>query len=263
MAGNTEHVKVKIDNVKKIYNGRNGEMVALNGVSLDIYDNEFICVIGPSGCGKSTLLNIIAGLHEATSGTVYVDGNEVAGPGPERGVVFQQYALFPWLTVRKNVEFGLKLKGIKGSEANEIANKYLEMVDLQDFANSYPKELSGGMKQRVAIARAYAVNPQVLLMDEPFGALDAQTRTQLQSELLKTWENDKKTCFFITHDVDEAIILATRVVIMSARPGRVKEVVDINIPRPRTQETKMTKEFLDLKNYIWSRVYQEYLEVRK
>lgn len=263
MAGNTEHVKVKIDNVKKIYNGRNGEMVALNGVSLDIYDNEFICVIGPSGCGKSTLLNIIAGLHEATSGTVYVDGNEVTGPGPERGVVFQQYALFPWLTVRKNVEFGLKLKGIKGSEANEIANKYLEMVDLQDFANSYPKELSGGMKQRVAIARAYAVNPQVLLMDEPFGALDAQTRTQLQSELLKTWENDKKTCFFITHDVDEAIILATRVVIMSARPGRVKEVVDINIPRPRTQETKMTKEFLDLKNYIWSRVYQEYLEVRK
>ncbi len=263
MAGNTEHVKVKIDNVKKIYNGRNGEMVALNGVSLDIYDNEFICVIGPSGCGKSTLLNIIAGLHEATSGTVYVDGNEVTGPGPERGVVFQQYALFPWLTVRKNVEFGLKLKGIKGIEANEIANKYLEMVDLQDFANSYPKELSGGMKQRVAIARAYAVNPQVLLMDEPFGALDAQTRTQLQSELLKTWENDKKTCFFITHDVDEAIILATRVVIMSARPGRVKEVVDINIPRPRTQETKMTKEFLDLKNYIWSRVYQEYLEVRK
>lgn len=263
MAGNTEHVKVKIDNVKKIYNGRNGEMIALNGVSLDIYDNEFICVIGPSGCGKSTLLNIIAGLHEATSGTVYVDGNEVTGPGPERGVVFQQYALFPWLTVRKNVEFGLKLKGIKGSEANEIANKYLEMVDLQDFANSYPKELSGGMKQRVAIARAYAVNPQVLLMDEPFGALDAQTRTQLQSELLKTWENDKKTCFFITHDVDEAIILATRVVIMSARPGRVKEVVDINIPRPRTQETKMTKEFLDLKNYIWSRVYQEYLEVRK
>ncbi len=263
MAGNTDHVKVKIDNVKKIYNGRNGEMVALNGVSLDIHDNEFICVIGPSGCGKSTLLNIIAGLHGATSGKVYVDGNEVDGPGPERGVVFQQYALFPWLTVSKNVEFGLKLKGIKGKEATEVANKYLKMVDLQDFANSYPKELSGGMKQRVAIARAYAVDPQVLLMDEPFGALDAQTRTQLQSELLKTWENDKKTCFFITHDVDEAIILATRVVIMSARPGRVKEVVDINIPRPRTQETKMTKEFLDLKNYIWSRVYQEYLEVRK
>lgn len=263
MAGNTSNVKVKIDNVKKIYNGRNGEMVALNGVSLDIADNEFVCVIGPSGCGKSTLLNIIAGLNEATSGKIYVDGKEVNGPGQERGVVFQQYALFPWLTVSKNVEFGLKLKGVKSQEAAEIANKYLKMVDLQDFANSYPKELSGGMKQRVAIARAYAVNPQVLLMDEPFGALDAQTRTQLQTELLKTWENEKKTCFFITHDVDEAIILAKRVVIMSARPGRVKEIVNIDIPHPRTQETKMSKEFIDLKNYIWSRVYQEYLEVRK
>lgn len=263
MAGNTRNVKVKIDNVKKVYNGRNGEMVALNGVSLDICDNEFVCVIGPSGCGKSTLLNIIAGLHQATSGKIYVDDNEVNGPGQERGVVFQQYALFPWLTVRKNVEFGLRIKGADKKEAAEVANRYLKMVDLQDFANSYPKELSGGMKQRVAIARAYAVNPQVLLMDEPFGALDAQTRTQLQSELLKTWEKERKTCFFITHDVDEAIILAQRVVIMSARPGRVKEIVNIDIPHPRTQETKMSKEFLDLKNYIWSRVYQEYLEVRK
>ncbi|MCM0649968.1 ABC transporter ATP-binding protein [Clostridium swellfunianum] len=263
MAGNTGKIKVKIENVKKIYNGRNGEMVALNGVSLDIADNEFVCVIGPSGCGKSTLLNIIAGLDTATSGDIYVDGKVVEGPGPERGVVFQQYALFPWLTVRKNVEFGLKLKGIKKEEADKITNKYLKMVDLEDFADSYPKELSGGMKQRVAIARAYAMNPEVLLMDEPFGALDAQTRTQLQSELLKAWENERKTCFFITHDVDEAIILAQRVVIMSARPGRVKEVVNIDIPYPRTQETKMTKEFLELKNYIWSRVYQEYLEVRR
>lgn len=263
MAGNTSNVKVKIDNVKKIYNGRNGEMVALNGVSLDICDNEFVCVVGPSGCGKSTLLNIIAGLHKPTSGTIYVDGKEVDGPGSERGVVFQQYALFPWLTVRKNIEFGLKLKGIKKEEIAKITNKYLKMVELEDFADSYPKELSGGMKQRVAIARAYAVNPEVLLMDEPFGALDAQTRTQLQSELLRTWENERKTCFFITHDVDEAIILAQRVVIMSARPGRVKEIVNIDIPYPRTQETKMTKEFLELKNYIWGKVYQEYLEVRK
>lgn len=263
MAGNTNNVKVVIDNVKKIYNTRNGEMVALNGVSLDIGDNEFICVVGPSGCGKSTLLNIIAGLNNPTSGKIYVDGKEVNEPGPERGVVFQQYALFPWLTVRKNVEFGLKLKGINQKEASMIADKYLKMVDLEDFADSYPKELSGGMKQRVAIARAYAVNPEVLLMDEPFGALDAQTRTQLQSELLKTWETERKTCFFITHDVDEAIILAQRVVIMSARPGRVKEIVNIDIPYPRTQETKMTKEFLDLKNYIWGKVYQEYLEVRR
>ncbi|WP_407314045.1 ABC transporter ATP-binding protein [Desulfosporosinus sp. SB140] len=263
MAGNACPVKVKIDNVKKIYKGRNGETVALNGVSFDIAENEFICVVGPSGCGKSTLLNIIAGLGNPTSGKVYVDNKEVVGTGTERGVVFQQYALFPWLTVRKNIEFGLKLKKLDKREITETANRYLDMVDLREFADSYPKELSGGMKQRVAIARAYAVNPEVLLLDEPFGALDAQTRTQLQSELLKTWETEKKTCFFITHDVDEAIILAQRVIIMSARPGRVKEIVNISIPYPRTQETKMTKEFLDLKNYIWGQVYQEYLEVRK
>lgn len=263
MAGNDVAVKVKIENVVKKYSTRKGEMIALNGVSLDIKENEFICVVGPSGCGKSTLLNIIAGLHEPTSGRVMVDGKPVEGPGPERGVVFQQYALFPWLTVLKNVEFGLKLKGVTGEQATAEAMKYLKMVQLEQFANSYPKELSGGMKQRVAIARAYAVNPEVLLMDEPFGALDAQTRTQLQSELLETWQTEKKTCFFITHDVDEAIILAQKVIIMSARPGRIKEIVDINIPYPRTQETKMSPEFLELKNYIWSQVYQEYLEVRK
>ncbi|MBT9776018.1 ATP-binding cassette domain-containing protein [Clostridium sp. MCC353] len=256
-------VKVKIDKVEKIYSGRNGDMVALNGVSLDIMENEFVCVVGPSGCGKSTLLNIIAGLLEPSSGAVYVDGKEVKGPGPERGVVFQQYALFPWLTVLKNVQFGLKLQGMGEAESKETAMKYLKMVDLEQFADSYPKELSGGMKQRVAIARAYAVNPQVLLMDEPFGALDAQTRTQLQSELIKTWQEQKKTAFFITHDVEEAVILATKVIIMSARPGRIKKIVDINLPYPRTQEMKMELPFLDLKSYIWGEVYKEYLEVRK
>lgn len=263
MAGEERSVKVKIDNVRKVYDTRNGEMIALNGVNLDIMENEFICVVGPSGCGKSTLLNIIAGLLEPTSGTVYCDGKEVKGTGTERGVVFQQYALFPWMTVKKNVMFGLNLKGIKGKEAEDIAMKYIKMVQLEDFADHYPKELSGGMKQRVAIARAYAVNPSILLMDEPFGALDAQTRTQLQQELLETWEKEQKTCFFITHDVDEAIILAQKVIIMSARPGRIKEIVDITIPYPRTQETKMSPEFLELKNHIWSQVYQEYLEVRK
>ena len=192
MAGNNLPVKVKIDNVVKKYSGRNGEMVALNGVSLDIHENEFVCVVGPSGCGKSTLLNIIAGLHEPTSGQVLVDGQAVSGPGPDRGVVFQQYALFPWLTVQKNVEFGLKLQGMSQDKAEQEAKKYIKMVDLEQFAQSYPKELSGGMKQRVAIARAYAINPKVLLMDEPFGALDAQTRTQLQTELLKTWEKSKR-----------------------------------------------------------------------
>ena len=263
MAGEERNIKLKIDNVKKIYNSRNGEMIALNGVNLDIAENEFICVVGPSGCGKSTLLNIIAGLLEPTSGEVYCDGKKVEGTGTERGVVFQQYALFPWMTVKKNVMFGLNLQGIKGKEAEERAMKYIKMVQLEDFLDHYPKELSGGMKQRVAIARAYAVNPSVLLMDEPFGALDAQTRTQLQWELLETWEKEQKTCFFITHDVDEAIILAQKVIIMSARPGRIKEIVDIDIPYPRTQETKMSPAFLELKNHIWGQVYQEYLEVRK
>ena len=263
MAGEARDIKLHIDNVRKVFNTRNGEMVALNGVTLDIHENEFICVVGPSGCGKSTLLNIIAGLSEPTSGAVYCDGKKVTGTGTERGVVFQQYALFPWLTVKKNVRFALEMRGVKGAEADELAMQYLEKVDLAKFADHYPKELSGGMKQRVAIARAYAAEPEVLLMDEPFGALDAQTRTQLQTELLRTWEEEKKTCFFITHDVEEAILLASRVVVMSARPGRIKEVIDIDIPYPRNQETKMLPRFTELKNYIWNMVYKEYLEVQK
>ncbi len=263
MAGDERCVKVKIDHVEKIYDTRKGRMVALNGIDLDIMENEFICVVGPSGCGKSTLLNVIAGLIPATSGSVYVDGKKVEGTGTERGVVFQQYALFPWLTVIKNVMFGLKLKGMSEAAARETAMKYIRMVGLEEFVDAYPKELSGGMKQRVAIARAYAVQPEVLLMDEPFGALDAQTRTQLQAELTKTWQEEKKTCFFITHDVEEAVILATKVIIMSARPGRIKKIVDIDLPFPRTQEMKMELKFLDYKTYIWGEVYKEYLEVRK
>ena len=262
-ARNLSSVRVRIDNVYKTFYSRGNETVALSGVSLDIHDNEFVSVVGPSGCGKSTLLNIIAGLTAPTEGKVYCDGREVTGTGTERGVVFQQYALFPWLTVKKNVMFALEMRGVKGKDAAAGAMKYLKMVDLVKFADHYPKELSGGMKQRVAIARAYAAEPEVLLMDEPFGALDAQTRTQLQTELLATWEREKKTCFFITHDVEEAIILAQRVVIMSARPGRIREIVEVNIPYPRTQETKLTPEFNALKNRIWSQVYQEYLAVRK
>ena len=265
MAGEARDLtpKVVIKDVKKIYEGRNGPVVALHGANLEIQDNEFICVVGPSGCGKSTLLNILAGLLDPTSGEVLVDGKPVEGTSVDRGVVFQQYALFPWLTVKKNVEFGLKLQKKSPAECEEIAMKYIKMVGLEKFTNSYPKELSGGMKQRVAIARAYAVNPSLLLMDEPFGALDAQTRTQLQTELLKTWEEEMKTCFFITHDVEEAILLASRVVVMSARPGRIKEVIDIDIPYPRDQESKMLPRFTELKNYIWNMVYKEYLEVQK
>ena len=260
MAGDN---KLKIENVYKEYDTSKGKMVALNGANLDIAENEFICVVGPSGCGKSTLLNIIAGWLEPTSGTVYLDGKPIEGTGMERGVVFQQYALFPWRTVLKNVMFGPEMKKMPKNQAEEIARKYIKAVGLEGFENSYPKELSGGMKQRVAIARAYAANPEVLLMDEPFGALDAQTRVQLQTELLNTWEKEKKTCFFITHDVDEAIILAQRVVIMSARPGRIKKIVNIDIPYPRTQETKSDPRFLELKAEIWNEVYKEFLEVRK
>ena len=255
--------KLKIDNVVKEYVGNKGKTVALNGVSLDIKENEFICVVGPSGCGKSTLLNIIAGLLEPTSGAVYLDGKKIEGTGVERGVVFQGYALFPWRTLLKNVMFGLEMKRMPKDQAEKIAKKYIKAVGLEGFEHAYPKELSGGMRQRVAIARAYAADPEVLLLDEPFGALDAQTRVQLQSELLNTWEHEKKTCFFITHDVDEAIILAQRVIIMSARPGRIKKIVDIDIPYPRTQATKTDPRFLELKTEIWNEVYQEFLEVRK
>ncbi|NOV02782.1 ABC transporter ATP-binding protein [Paenibacillus planticolens] len=255
--------KIEIRDLSKVYKGRNGDTVALQNTDLTILQNEFVCVVGPSGCGKTTLLNIIGGLEASTSGSVKVDGVEVKGPGKERGVVFQQYALFPWKTVQKNVEFGLKLRGLSKQERKEKAEHYLELVGLKDFAHAYPKELSGGMKQRVAIARAYAVQPEVLLMDEPFGALDAQTRAQLQEELLKTWQKEKKTCFFITHDVEEAVILAQRVIIMSARPGRIKEIIDIDIPYPRDQSTKLDPRFISIKNEIWSKVYREYLEVTK
>jgi len=263
MAGKESDIKVRIQNVRKTYEGRSGEVIALNGVNLNIHNNEFVTVVGPSGCGKSTLLNIMAGLLSPTSGKVLCNGKEVIGTGAERGVVFQQYALFPWLTVYKNVLFPLQMKKIPQEEADKIAMKYLKMVDLEQFKDNYPKELSGGMKQRVAIARAYAANPEILLMDEPFGALDAQTRTQLQQDLLETWESEQKTCFFITHDVDEAIILGQRVVIMSARPGRIKEIIDIDIPYPRNQATKLTNRYVALKNQIWALVYKEFLEQKK
>ena len=270
-----DNVKIKISGVKKVFTNHHREdTVALNGVNLEIRENEFVCVVGPSGCGKTTLLNILAGLEKATEGVVTINGKPIIGPGNDRGVIFQQYALFPWLTVRQNIAYGLKYKYVldketgkprhlNKNEKNEIVDKYIKMVNLSDFASSYPKELSGGMKQRVAIARGYAISPEVLLMDEPFGALDAQTRAQLQEDLLSTWEKEKKTCFFITHDVEEAVLLASRVIVMSARPGRVKEIIDIDLPYPRNQATKLLPEFNELKNQIWSNVYQEYLEVQK
>ena len=266
MAGNEngiKKVKVDIRDIERIYQSSRGPVKALNHINLQIYENEFVCVVGPSGCGKSTLLNIMAGLDKATGGEVLVDGEKVEDPSTERGVFFHQYALFPWLTVKKNIMYGLKNKKMNREQAEKAAEKYIKMVGLDEFSGSYPKELSGGMKQRVAIARAFAMNPQLLLLDEPFGALDAQTRAQLQSDLLDTWEQEQKTCFFITHDVEEAVLLAQRVVIMSSRPARIKRIVEIDIPYPRNQETKMDPRFMEIKNEIWSEVYTEYLAQKK
>lgn len=254
---------IKIENVNKTYKGVSGDVVALQNVNLNIDENEFIAIVGPSGCGKTTLLNILAGLESYDSGSVTMRNEPIVGPGIDRGVIFQQYALFPWLTVRKNMEFGLKYRNYTKEKQKEITDHYMEMVGLTEFANAYPKELSGGMKQRVAIARGYATSPTVLLMDEPFGALDAQTRAQLQEDLLRTWESEKKTIFFITHDVEEAVLLSQRVVIMSARPGRVKDIVTVDLPYPRNLETKILPRFNEIKNHIWANVYQEYLSIKK
>ena len=228
-------IKLKIDNVYKEYQGRNGKTIALNGVSLDIKENEFICVVGPSGCGKSTLLNIIAGLLEPTSGTVSLDGKVIEGTGVERGVVFQQYALFPWRTVLKNVMFPLEMKNVPKAEAEAIARKYIKSVGLEGFEKSFPKELSGGMKQRVAIARAYAANPEVLLLDEPFGALDVISRGDMQEWLLSMRKRLSRTALLVTHDVDEAIYLSNRILILGGSPAHIVREFTIAEPN-RTRE---------------------------
>lgn len=228
---------------------------ALQGLNLDIEDGEFITVVGPSGCGKSTAMNIAAGLTNPSSGQVLVDNVPVKGPGPERGVIFQQYALFPWLTVRQNVEFGLQIAGHPKAERGKIADHFIGLVGLSDFSNSLPKTLSGGMKQRCAIARAYAVNPKILLMDEPFGALDALTRVQLQDQLLATWSKERRTVMFITHDVDEAVYLGSRVVVMAARPGRLHKIIPVDLPYPRTEEMRLSPDFSTLRNEVWRSVY--------
>ena len=237
---------IEFKNVTKQFD----KTVVIKDLDLKIEDGSFTVLVGPSGCGKSTLLNIIAGLLPATSGAVYVDGKKVEGTGTERGVVFQQYALFPWLTVLKNVMFGLKLKGMNDAQAREIAMKYIRMVELEEFVDAYPKELSGGMKQRVAIARAYAVQPEVLLMDEPFGALDAQTRTQLQSELTKTWQEEKKTCFFITHDVEEAIFMSSKIYLVKQTPIHELEVLNVPMDYPRNRNDMGRPEIVELKEYL-------------
>jgi NitT/TauT family transport system ATP-binding protein len=224
---------IVIDHVSKVFDGDGRRMVALQDITLEIPHGQFVCLLGPSGCGKSTLLNAVAGFAPPTSGRVLADGVPVAGPGPERGMVFQEYALFPWMTVEQNVGFGLEIKGMARAQIAARVGELLTLLSLEDFAKRYPKDLSGGMRQRVAIARVLALDSPILLMDEPFGALDALTRRNLQDELLRLWAELKKTVIFVTHSIEEAIYLADRIVVMTYRPGTIKRDMLVDLPRLR------------------------------
>jgi NitT/TauT family transport system ATP-binding protein len=237
-------VVLEIDAVSREFESAAGTVRALDAIFCQVRRREFVSVIGPSGCGKSTLIRILAGLDWPTDGDVRLDGVPVTGPGSDRGMVFQGYTLFPWLTVKKNVMFGLRMKGISRRRADEQARHWLEVVGLEAFEDHYPSQLSGGMKQRVAIARALANEPRILLMDEPFGALDAQTRCSMQTHLLRVWESVDVTIVFITHDLDEATLLSDRIVVLGANPGRVLEVIDVPLPRPRSSELFLSGHFL-------------------
>ena len=249
---------LRADHVTKAYQVRGApEMIAVRDLSLDVAEGEFVCLIGASGCGKSTLLNMFAGFIQPTQGTVSLRSEPITRIEPRCGMVFQSYALFPWKTVRGNVEFGLELKGIPSSERRRTAARFIEMVQLKGFEDRYPYELSGGMQQRVCLARILAVDPMVLLMDEPFAALDAMTRQVLQEELLQIQERSRKTIVFITHNIDEALILADRIVILSARPGRVKAIVPNTLPRPRHVSIQLSPDYAALKAKIWEHVEEE------
>ncbi|ADI74840.1 ABC transporter related protein [Methanohalobium evestigatum Z-7303] len=238
--------KVSVENVSQYFINREGyKTQALKDLNLEIKDKEFVCIIGPSGCGKTTLLRIIAGLENPSNGEVTLDGEKIIEPDPKRGMVFQEYSLFPWRTVIRNITFGPEMQGMDKNKSQEIAEEYLKLVGLEQFKNSYPYELSGGMRQRVAIARALANDPEVLLMDEPFGSLDAQTRNVLQSELLDIWEKKQITIAFVTHSVDEAVFLADKIVMLTSRPGKIKDIIDVNLPRPRNRTSPDTNQFRD------------------
>ncbi|MCU0861232.1 MAG: ABC transporter ATP-binding protein [Methanomassiliicoccales archaeon] len=245
---------LSIQNLRKSFPKKDGETVAIENFSLDVDEGEFICVLGPSGCGKTTLLRIIAGLEDPTSGDILLNGTPILGPGSDRGMVFQDFALFPWRTVRKNVEFGLEIKRVPPEKRKELSQRYIDLVGLKGFENYHPNQLSGGMKQRVGIARALANEPMLLLMDEPFGALDAQTRNLMQKELLRIWSETKKTVLFITHSVDEACYLADKIVVMTTRPGMVKETFEVSWERPRD---RVSVEFANLRKKILAELERE------
>ncbi len=241
---------LEVSQISKTFAGANGGTVALQATDLTVAENDFITILGPSGCGKSTLLRMVAGLDTPTTGRITLDGKTVSGPGADRGMVFQSYTLFPWLTVLQNVCFGLREKGLTLPEQQDIAHQFLAKVGLKDFGNHFPKQLSGGMQQRTALARALANNPRILLMDEPFGALDHQTRELMQELLAGIWEAERKTVMFVTHDIDEAIFMGSRVMVMSARPGRIKCDLPVAIDHPRHYSVKTTPMFSELKSRL-------------
>ncbi len=250
---------IDIQGLSKVFRKDRREIVALDEFDLKIAEGELVCLLGPSGCGKTTVLRIIAGLESATRGEVLVRGKRVTSAGPDRGVVFQEFALFPWLTARRNIEFGLEIKGVPPDKRLEASSRFIDLVGLEGFENAHPKELSGGMKQRVGIARALANDPAVLLMDEPFGSLDAQTRNLMQRELLRIWTATRKTVLFVTHSVDEAVFLADRIVVMTARPGRVREAIEVQLPRPRD---RTSREFIAIRGRVLSELDEEFEKAR-
>jgi ABC-type nitrate/sulfonate/bicarbonate transport system ATPase subunit len=250
---------LSIRGITRRFQSAHGETLALQATDLDVAENDFVTILGPSGCGKSTLLRIVAGLDQPSEGQVLLDGSPVSGPGADRGMVFQSYTLFPWLTVLDNVCFGLRERGLPRAQQVEIAQGFLSKVGLQKFARHYPKQLSGGMQQRTALARALANGPRMLLMDEPFGALDHQTRELMQELLLGIWEREKKTVLFVTHDIDEAIFMGSRVVVMSARPGRIKSDLPSPFEHPRHYSIKTTPEFAALKRELHEQLRVEVL----
>lgn len=246
---------LEIEHLSKTFSGQKGPITALADVSFEVRRKEFVSVIGPSGCGKSTLIRMLAGLERPSRGTVRLDGRPVDAPGRERGMVFQGYTLFPWLTVKNNVSFGPRMGGMSAATADARALEWLDVVGLRRFADHYPDQLSGGMKQRVAIARALANEPRILLMDEPFGALDAQTRAGMQAHLLRVWDSVDLTILFITHDLDEAVFLSDRIVVLAAHPGCIAEIVEVPVPRPRTREQLLSGPFLATKRRLEQLIY--------
>lgn len=255
--------RVTISDLQKIYRSRTDEVVAIEDVDLSVRDREFFCLLGPSGCGKSTLLRIIGDLTDPTDGGLDIDTTGLDSGQPLTNMVFQEHGVFPWKTVIDNVSFGLKMRGMSKQERYAIAREFIDKVDLTGFEDAYPHQLSGGMKQRVGIARAFANDPLILLMDEPFGALDAQTKEVLQEELLEIWDESDKTTIYVTHDIEEAILLGDRIGVMTHRPGRIKEILEVDISRPRTRETRDTEAFIELRSDIWDILGEEVQAARE